>query len=55
MDYYHPKVNVWVASRVAEQLVTYDLRKLWISTKVLNMLGTTKGEGSTEHQKWNFW
>ena len=28
LDYYHQKVNIPVASQVAEQLKTYDLRKL---------------------------
>ena len=37
--YYHQKVNVWVASQVAEQLKTQDLKKLGNFKKISEMLG----------------
>ena len=39
LDYYHQKESVRVASRVAEQLKTKDLRKLRILQKIPEMLG----------------
>ena len=39
LDYYHQKVRVRVASRVAKRLKTYDLKKLENFKKVFAMLG----------------
>ena len=39
VGYYHQKVNVRVASRVAERLKTWDLRKLGNFKKIPEMLG----------------
>ena len=39
LDYYHQKVNVRVASRVAEPLKTSDLRKLGNFKEIPGMLG----------------
>ena len=39
VDYYHQKVNVRVASRVAERHKTYNLRKLENFKKIPEMLG----------------
>ena len=39
VDYYHQKMDVQVASRVAERLKTYDLKKLGIFKKISEMLG----------------
>ena len=39
LDYYHHRVNVGVASRVAEQLKTQNLRKLGNFKKNTEMIG----------------
>ena len=39
LDYYHQKVNILVASRVAKRLKTYDLMKLRNLKKIPEMLG----------------
>ena len=39
LDYHHQKVNVRVASRVAERLKAHDLRKLENFKKIPEMLG----------------
>ena len=39
LDYYHHRVNVRVASRVAERLKSQDLRKLGNFRKIHEMLG----------------
>ena len=38
LDYYHHRVNVRVASRVAERLKSWDLRKLGNFRKIAEML-----------------
>ena len=40
LDYYQQKVNVRVASRMAEQFKIEDFRKLENFTKILQMLGS---------------
>ena len=39
LDIYHNKLGTRVASRVAERLTTYDLRKLGNSRKMSNLVG----------------
>ena len=39
LDYYYQKMNGRVASRVAEKLKTYDLRKLVSFNKIPEMFG----------------
>ena len=53
LDYYHQKVNVWVVSRVAKRLNTYDLRKLGSFKKISEMLGYD-GEYPAVHRKAKF-
>ena len=54
LDYYHQKVNLRVASQVAEPLKTYDLRKLANFKKIPEMIGFD-GEYTTVHPKAQFW
>ena len=53
LDWYHQKVSVLVASRLAKQLKTYDLRKSCNFEKILGMLGFD-GEYLAGHPKPNF-
>ena len=53
LGYYHQKVNVRVASRVAERLKTYDLRKLGNFKKIPEML-EFDGELPVVHPKAKF-
>ena len=53
LDYFHQKVNMWVTSRVAEPLKTYDLRKLGHFKEIPNKLAT---DGKIDgHPKDKFW
>ena len=49
LDYYHQKVRVRVASRVAKRLKTYDLKKLENFKKVFAMLGFDDELPSPKH------
>ena len=53
LDYFHQKMNVWVASRVANQLTTRNLRKLGDFKKISEML-LLVGEYHPFTQKPNF-
>ena len=53
LDYYHQKVSVRVASRVAERLETLDLRKLGNLKKVFGMIGFD-GEYLDGHRRAKF-
>ena len=53
LDYDHQKMNLRIASRVAKQLKTYDLRKLENFTKIPDMLGFG-GEYPAGHSKPTF-
>ena len=50
LDYYHQKVNVWVASRVVKRLKTNFLWKLGNFKKILEMV-EFDGKYSTGHPK----
>ena len=52
--YYHQKVNIRVASRVAKWLKTYNLRKLRKFKKIPEILGLD-GEYPTVHPQVEFW
>ena len=52
--YYHQKVNIRVASRVAKWLKTYNLRKLRKFKKIPEILGLD-GEYPTVHPQFEFW
>ena len=54
LDCYHQKVNIQVASRVAERLKTCDLRKLGNFKKIPEMLGFD-GDYSAAHPKAKCW
>ena len=54
LDYYHQKVRVRVASRVAKRLKTYDLKKLENFKKVFAMLGFDD-EYLARNTKAKFW
>ena len=54
LDYYQQKVRVRVASRVAERLNAYDLKKLENFKKVFAMLGFD-GEYLARNTKAKFW
>ena len=53
LDYYHQKVNVRIASGVAERLKTQDFRKLGNFKKITEMLGFD-GQYTAVHPKANF-
>ena len=54
LNYYHQKLSVWAASRVAERLKTLDLRKLENLKKIFGMLGPD-GEYLGWHPNAKFW
>ena len=50
IDYYHQRVNIPIASQVAERLKTLDCKKAGNFKKTLEILGI-KGKDPTSHPK----